>query len=75
MGEGNLTSTAVVILVRNEIDGLRFHLPQLELLKARYELIVIDGGSTDGSVELMLRHNYEAVIQENEGRGDLSIGF
>lgn len=47
-----MTTLSVIIPVLNEAETLRLQLPALQALrKAGHQLILVDGGSTDGSVE------------------------
>jgi glycosyltransferase involved in cell wall biosynthesis len=66
---------SVIIPTLNEAENLRCVIPQLS---RRYELIVVDGGSTDGTVEVAraLRHDMIVVHQTGRGKGDaLLCGF
>src|SRR6186997_139649 len=50
--------TTVLALTLNEIDGVRAILPQID--PSWYsQLIVVDGGSTDGTVEWCREQGYE----------------
>jgi glycosyltransferase involved in cell wall biosynthesis len=66
---------SVIIPTLNEAENLRYVIPQIS---RRYELIVVDGGSTDGTVEVAraLRHDTIVVHQTGRGKGDaLLCGF
>jgi glycosyltransferase involved in cell wall biosynthesis len=66
---------SVIIPTLNEAENLRCVIPQLS---RRYELIIVDGGSTDGTVDVAreLRHDTIVVHQTGRGKGDaLLCGF
>jgi len=57
---------SLMMLSLNEIDGMRAVLPRIpkELL---YEVIVLDGGSTDGSIEYAKSFGFTVVHQQEKG--------
>ena len=58
---------SLVILNLNEMTGLKLILP--ELLKYRNllnEIIAIDGGSTDGSREFLLKNKIKVIDQDQK---------
>jgi len=66
---------SVVIPTRNEADNLPHVLPGLS---SEYEVVIVDGGSTDGTVEVALELCPDAIVlhQPNTGKGDaLLFGF
>jgi glycosyltransferase involved in cell wall biosynthesis len=66
---------SVVIPTLNEAENLRCVIPELS---RRYELIVVDGGSSDETVDVAraLRHDTIVVQQTGRGKGDaLLCGF
>jgi glycosyltransferase involved in cell wall biosynthesis len=79
-------SVTLLVPTLNEIDGMRLVMPKV---KAGWcdQIIVLDGGSTDGTVEYAKAHGYEVVLQERPGlinayrqaypliRGDVLITF
>jgi glycosyltransferase involved in cell wall biosynthesis len=70
----------------NEIDGMREIMPKIEEGWCD-QILILDGGSTDGTVEYAREQNYDVVIQEKPGllnaywqvfehiRGDIMITF
>ena len=61
-------STSLIILTLNEIDGVKKILPQINK-KWVDEILVIDGGSTDGTIEESERLGFKVIIQEIKGHG------
>ena len=61
-------TTALLILTLNEVDGIKKIMP---LVKREWvdELVVIDGGSTDGTVEEAKKMGLEVVLQKSKGHG------
>lgn len=58
---------SLVLLTLNEIEGMKATMPKIK--NEWYdELLIIDGGSTDGSVEYARKHGYE-VVQTEKGLG------
>lgn len=62
-------SNALIILTLNEVDGFRKIMP---LVKKDWvdELIIVDGGSTDGTVEEAEKMGFKVIKQKNIGHGD-----
>jgi len=57
---------SLILATLNEIDGMKSIMPRIN--KEWYdELIVIDGGSTDGTVEYCKQHGY--VVKRQTGKG------
>ena len=61
-------TTALIILTLNEVDGFKEIMPHVKREWAD-ELIVIDGGSTDGTVEEAKKMGLEVILQKSKGHG------
>jgi len=59
----------LVVLTLNEIDGVGHVFPKLPL-GAVDEVLVVDGGSTDGTIEFFEARGVRVVRQERRGRGE-----
>jgi glycosyltransferase involved in cell wall biosynthesis len=56
----------LLALTLNEIDGVKAILPQID--RSWYDqLIVVDGKSTDGTIEWCREHGYEVYVQKRKG--------
>ena len=80
----NLNITLLVMTL-NEIEGRKV-LPQIDKSWVD-QIIIVDGGSTDGTIEWALENGYEVYVQKEKGfrhayeevwpliRGDIVITF
>jgi len=59
-------STAVIILTLNEIKGVKVILPKIDKSWAE-EMVVIDGGSTDGTIEEAKKMGFRVIMQQHKG--------
>lgn len=59
-------TTTILALTLNEVDGVKVILPQID---PRWydQLLVVDGGSTDGTLEWCQKHGYETYVQRQRG--------
>src|SRR3989304_10584017 len=56
----------VLVHTLNEIDGMKAIMPKLK--KEWYdELLIVDGGSTDGTIEYCHENNYPVFLQSGRG--------
>jgi len=62
-------STAVIILTLDEIDGVKAIVPKLNKDWAE-EIIFVDGGSKDGTIEEAKKLGFEVIHQNNRGEGN-----
>ena len=62
-------SVAVIVLTLDEIDGVKAIMPQIKKEWAE-EIVFVDGGSTDGTIEEAARLGFEVVHQQNRGEGN-----
>ena len=61
-------TTALIILTLNEVDGFKEIMPHVKREWAD-ELIVIDGGSTDGTIEEAKKMGFNVIVQKRKGHG------
>ena len=61
-------TTALIILTLNEIDGVKELLPKIDLNWVD-EILVVDGGSTDGTIQECKKMGFEVFVQEIKGQG------
>ena len=62
-------SVAIIILTLNEIDGIKVIMPRVKKEWAD-EIVFVDGGSTDGTVEEAKRLGFKVIHQTNRGSGN-----
>jgi glycosyltransferase involved in cell wall biosynthesis len=79
-------TTTLLALTLNEIAGVKAVMPQIDPAWVD-QIIIVDGGSTDGTLEWARDHGYEVYVQRKKGiryayfevlplvRGDVIISF
>jgi len=75
-----------MVFTLNEIDGMRIIMPKVKREWVD-QILVVDGNSTDGTIEYAKEHGYEIYVQKRKGprwaynevmehvRGDVAITF
>lgn len=61
-------STDLIVLTLNEIDGMKKIMPQIQKNWVN-DIIVVDGGSTDGTIEEAKKMGFKVIIQKVKGHG------
>jgi glycosyltransferase involved in cell wall biosynthesis len=62
-------STAIFVLTLDEIDGVNVIMPQVKREWAE-QIVFVDGGSTDGTIERAKELGFEVIHQNNKGEGN-----
>lgn len=62
-------SIAIIVLTLDEIDGVKAIMPHIEKEWAE-EIIFVDGGSKDGTIEEAQRLGFQVIHQHNKGEGN-----
>lgn len=63
---GKSEKTTLLVLTLNEIEGVRVIMPQISR-EWFDQIIIADGGSTDGTIEWAQANGYEIYIQKKKG--------
>ena len=61
-------SIVLLVFTLNEIDGFKKIMPHVKREWVD-DIIVVDGGSTDGTIEEAKRQNFKIIHQKNRGHG------
>lgn len=56
----------LLVMTLNEIEGMKVTMPRIRR-EWFHQILVVDGGSTDGTIEWGRQHGYEVYVQENPG--------
>lgn len=62
-------STTVIVLTLDEIDGVKVIMPRINKEWAE-EIVFVDGGSKDGTIEEATRLGFRVIHQHNKGEGN-----
>jgi len=63
---------ALLILTYNEIQGMKEIFPKIDK-KLFSEILIVDGGSNDGTIEFAKKHKIKFIIQKNKGLGSAYV--
>lgn len=78
--------STLLVLTLNEIQGMKIIMPQIKKEWCD-QIIIVDGGSTDGTIDWAIENNYTVLVQKQKGirfayfevlpmiEGDLIITF
>jgi len=68
---GRPFTTTLLVPTLNEIDGMRVIMPQV---RRRWvdQILFLDGGSTDGTIDYVLDHGYDLHVQREPG---IRVGY
>lgn len=64
-----VSNTTLIILTRNEIEGVKEIVPKIDRNTVD-EIISVDYNSTDGTVEFLQKHKIKVIKQRKQGRGE-----
>ena len=62
-------SVAIIIPTKNEVEGVKKVLPKLNKEWAN-EIVLVDGNSTDGTVEEATKQGFKVINQKDKGAGN-----
>ncbi|MFO0649473.1 MAG: glycosyltransferase family 2 protein [Polyangiales bacterium] len=82
----NRPTVTLMVVTLNEVEGMKAIMPKVPTEWVD-QIIVVDGGSTDGTIEYAKEHGYEVYVQKKRGirhayievypqlRGDIVVTF
>jgi glycosyltransferase involved in cell wall biosynthesis len=59
-------TTTLLVMTLNEIDGVKTIMPGIDRSWVD-QIIIVDGGSTDGTIEWAREHGYDVYVQKQRG--------
>ena len=62
-------STTIIVLTLDEIEGVNVIMPQIDKNWAE-EIVFVDGGSTDGTIEKAKELGFRVIHQHDNGEGN-----
>ena len=65
-------SVDLLVLTQNEVEGIRAIMPKINR-KWVDHIIIVDGGSTDGTVEESKKQGFQVIRQKRKGHGNAII--
>jgi len=58
--------TTLLVMTLNEVNGMKAIMPKVDRAWLD-QIIVVDGGSTDGTIEWAKENGYEVYVQKQRG--------
>ena len=58
--------TTLIVLPLNEIDGMKVIMPRINPVWVQ-QILILDGGSTDGTIEWASEHGFQVYVQKKRG--------
>ena len=64
--DGDFVTVSLVVRTLNEIEGMKVIMPRIKP-EWCHQILILDGGSTDGTVEYAREQGYDVYIQKKKG--------
>ncbi len=61
-----MSKVTLLVLALNEIEGMRVVMPKIDRAWCD-QILIVDGGSTDGTIEWAREHGYDVYVQKRKG--------